>query len=305
MTAVSRTDGPASVAGDPLGLAPAARSERAVRIKVLLRTPAALVGIALIGGIVATALLGPLILRSQPDTMQLTDRLLPPSSSHLLGTDAFGRDIFTRIVYGARMSILIGVVAVGLGAVLGTTIGSAAGFFGGRTDLILMRAMDALVSFPAVLLAIAIIAILGTGLLNLMVAIGIATVPVFARVMRGEVLRVRELDFVTSARSMGASPLGILWRHVVPNAMAVVIVIATLQIAAAILAASSLSFLGLGIQPPTAEWGSMLAEGRRFINTAPWMLIAPGGAIVLTVLGFNLLGDALRDVLDPTLDRRR
>lgn len=305
MTTTSRDDLPDTAVVERVDLAAAVETQRAARAKSLLRTPAAIVGMALISLVLAIAALGPMLLSVHPDTMQLSDRLLPPSSSHLLGTDAFGRDIFTRIVYGARISILIGVVAVGLGAALGTTIGSLAGFFGGKLDLVLMRAMDALISFPAVLLAMAIIAILGTGLLNLMIAVGVATVPVFARVMRGEVLRVRELDFVMSARAMGASPLRILWRHVIPNSVAVVIVIATLQVAAAILAASSLSFLGLGIQPPAAEWGSMLAEGRRFINTAPWMLLAPAGAIVITVLGFNLLGDSLRDVLDPTLDRRR
>lgn len=270
----------------------------------LLRTPGGAIGFSLLGLIVAGIVIIPELLSSDPTTMNLIDRLQPPSGLHLLGTDAFGRDVLVRILYGGRFSLMIGIVSVGLAGLVGATIGSISGYGRGVVDQVLMRVMDALISFPAVLLAMAIIAVLGTGLVNLMVAIAIATVPAFARVMRGAVLQVREHDYITTSQTIGAHPLRILLSHVIPNSVAPVVVLATLQIAAAILAASSLSFLGLGIQPPTPEWGSMLAEGRSFLNQAPWMLLAPGGAVVLTVMGFNLVGDALRDVLDPTLRRR-
>lgn len=258
-------------------------------------------GLLLVLLLVISAVLAPQLAPADPAEMHLRDRLKPPSQENLMGTDPFGRDIFSRILFGGRISLLVGVVAVAMSGVTGTLLGAGSGFYGGWMDHVIMRAMDALSSFPAVLLALAIIGALGTGLLNLMIAVAVTGIPTFARVTRSAVLVVRELDYVLAARSVGAKSFHTLWRHVFPNSMGLVIVMATLRVASAILAASSLSFLGMGIQPPTPEWGSMLAEGRGHLQRAPWLTVFPGLAILLAVMGFNLLGDALRDALDPTL----
>lgn len=270
-------------------------------VRQLARSPNALFGLVLILLLVGGATLAAQLSPTDPMEMDLISRLKPPGEQYWMGTDTFGRDIFSRILYGGRISLLVGVVAVSMGGITGTLLGAVSGFYGGWLDHAIMRVLDALQSFPAVLLAMAIIGALGPGLVNLMLAVSVTSVPAFGRITRSAVLTVRELDYVLAARAVGVRPVSILWRHIFPNSLAPVIVTATLQIASAILAAASLSFLGMGIQPPTPEWGSMLAEGRGYIERAPWLTLFPGLAIVTAVIGFNLMGDALRDALDPTL----
>lgn len=272
-----------------------------VVLRRLMHSPGAVVGLLLLVMLLGSAILAPQLAPRSPEEMVLLDRLQPPSGEHLMGTDLFGRDLLSRILHGGRISLLVGVVAVAMGGMAGTLLGAVSGFYGGALDHAVMRALDALQAFPAVLLAMAIMGALGEGLLNLMLAVGVTSVPAFARITRSAVITVRGRDFVIAATAVGAPTSLVLWRHVFPNSVAPVIVTATLQIASAILAAASLSFLGMGIQPPTPEWGSMLSEGRGYIQRAPWLTIFPGLAIMAVVMGFNLLGDALRDVLDPTL----
>lgn len=222
---------------------------------------------------------------------------------HVLGTDANVRDEFSRIIYGSRVSLTLGFFTVTLALVVGATIGAIAGYRGGWFDNVLMRVMDVILGFPSLLLAIAIVSVLGPGLQNALLAIAVVTMPGYARVMRAQVLAIKESDYVAASRALGASPRRILIRRVVPNAMTPIIVLATLGVATAILEAAGLSFLGLGAQPPTAEWGAMLANERNNVFTSPHLVFFPGFAIMLTVLGFNLMGDGLRDALDPTLNK--
>ena len=222
---------------------------------------------------------------------------------HIMGLDGNLRDVFSRMLYGARVSLWIGFVTVGFGIVIGTIIGAIAGYAGGRTDNILMRIMDVVLSFPSLLLAIVIVTVLGSGLVNAQIAIGIVSIPVFARVMRASVLSIREQDYVTASRALGESGRGILFRRILPNALTPLVVQGTLGIGGAILEVAALSFIGLGAQPPLAEWGSMIAADRKFITTVPTLVLFPGIAITFTVLGFNLLGDGIRDALDPRLNR--
>jgi ABC-type dipeptide/oligopeptide/nickel transport system permease subunit len=222
---------------------------------------------------------------------------------HIMGLDGNLRDEFSRVLYGARVSLFVGFVTVGFGIIIGTIIGAIAGYAGGRTDNILMRTMDVVLSFPSLLLAIVIVTVLGAGLVNAQIAIGIVSIPVFARVMRASVLSIREQDYVTASRALGESSGGILFRRILPNALTPLVVQGTLGIGGAILEVAALSFLGLGAQPPLAEWGSMIAADRQFITTVPTLVLFPGIAITLTVLGFNLLGDGIRDALDPRLNR--
>jgi peptide/nickel transport system permease protein len=226
-------------------------------------------------------------------------RLAPPSWSHPFGTDNLGRDVFSRVLLGARVSIVVGVVAVGISLTAGTLLGLLAGFYGGKTDDTIMRMMDVLFAFPAMLMAIAVLAILGPGTVNAMIAIGIVYPPIFARITRASVLSVREAVYVRAARSLGAGDRRLLALHVLPNVTAPIIVQTSVSLAFAILSEAALSFLGLGTQPPNPSWGRMLAEGRGFIQQAWWMAVFPGLAIFLTVLAFNVLGDSLRDALDP------
>jgi peptide/nickel transport system permease protein len=276
-------------------------SPTAMILKQLVRSPGALLGITLIVLLIGSATFALQLSPKDPVEMDLINRLKPPGPNAWMGTDPFGRDIFTRVLYGGRISLLVGLVAVAIGGTTGTLLGAVSGFYGGWIDHIVMRVLDALLSFPAVLLAMAIIGALGPGLVNLMLAVSVTSIPAFGRITRSAILVVRELDYVQAARAVGVHPRSILWRHVFPNSLGPVIVTATLQVASAILAAASLSFLGMGIQPPTPEWGSMLADGRGYIERAPWLTIFPGLAIVTAVIGFNLIGDALRDSLDPTL----
>lgn len=253
----------------------------------------------MIGGFLLLAFAAPLIAPADPMAQALYNRLSPPTLEHPFGTDDFGRDILSRVIYGARISLRVGVFAVLIALILGTCIGVVAGYWGGWIDQILMRLMDLLLAFPSILLAIGIVAILGPGLENAMLAVGIVAMPQYARLVRASVLTVRETDYVMAARALGASDWRILCVAVLPNCLAPLIVQATLGLATAILDAAGLSFLGLGAQPPTPEWGAMLSQGRELIVRAPWVLTFPGGAIFFTVLAFNLVGDGLRDALDP------
>jgi peptide/nickel transport system permease protein len=226
-----------------------------------------------------------------------------PSSKYLLGTDEFGRDILSRLIFGARVSLQVGFIAVGISLVVGGLLGAFAGFYGGWLDNLIMRVMDVLLSVPQTLLAIAIAAALGPGLYNLMIAVGISAVPNYARIVRGSVLSIRGMEYVEAARAVGSSDLRIILRHIIPNSMAPIIVQSTLGVASAILNAAGLSFIGLGIQPPNPEWGAMLSGGRQYIRDFPHLTLYPGLAIMLTILALNFLGDGLRDALDPKLKR--
>lgn len=263
------------------------------------RHKAAQAGAVLLAGLVVVAIFAPLIAPYSPDTVDMAHRLAGPSRAHPFGTDQLGRDLFSRVIFGARISVVIGLISVSVAMGGGLPLGAAAGFLGGATDRILTAVIDFLLSFPPLLLAILVIAIFGPGLMNGMLAIGVSLIPVFARLIRAEILRVREEVYVEAVRALGAPSLIVLWRHVLPNAIPPIIVQGTLSLATAILSASYLGFLGLGAQPPTPEWGAMLNDGRRFLRTAMHVSIFPGAAIMLTILAFNLFGDGLRDALDP------
>ena len=259
----------------------------------------ALAGAAVLTVLSVTALLAPLLAPFDPFEHNLYNRLRPPSLTHPLGTDDFGRDILSRIMYGARISLRIGLVAISIALSLGTSLGLIAGYRGGWSDMLIMRLVDILLAFPSILLAIAIVAVLGPGIDNVMVAVSIVMIPQYARLVRASVLFIREQAFVEAARALGAGEFRILWYSVLPNCMAPLIVQSTLSLGTAILDAAGLSFLGLGAQPPTPEWGAMLAGGRELLFKAPWVMTFPGLAIFLVVLSLNLLGDGVRDALDP------
>ena len=231
----------------------------------------------------------------------LSERLEGPSADHWLGTDEYGRDIFARMVHGARVSLKVGLIAVGISILLGGSIGAIAGYYGGRLDNVIMRIMDIFLAIPSILLAIAIVSALGPSLYNLMLAIGISSVPKYARIVRASVLSIRDQEFIEAARAIGANDLRIILKHIIPNSLAPVIVQGTLGVAGAILSTAGLSFIGLGIQPPAPEWGSMLAGGRQYLRIAWHVTTFPGLAIMITILALNLLGDGLRDALDPRL----
>ena len=231
----------------------------------------------------------------------LANRLKGPSAEHWLGTDEFGRDIFARLIHGARVSLKVGIVAVGISIVCGGTFGALAGYYGGKLDNIIMRIMDIFLAVPSILLAIAIVSALGPSIINLMVAISVSNIPRYARIVRASVLSIRDQEFVEAARAIGANNARIIFRHIIPNSLAPVIVQGTLGVASAILSTAGLSFIGLGIQPPAPEWGSMLSGGRQYLRYAWWVTTFPGVAIMITILSLNLLGDGLRDALDPRL----
>ena len=265
------------------------------------RDKLAVVGLAIMTLFLLTALLAPVLAPYDPIAQTLIDRRQPPSSKYLLGTDDLGRDVLSRIIYGTRKSLQVGLASVSLAIVVGTLLGASSGYLGGWVDTILMRLMDIMLAFPALLLAIAIVTILGPGLTNMLYAIAIVSIPAYARIVRASVLGIKGQDFVLAARSVGARETSLLLRHVLPNCLTPLIVQGTLGIGTAILDAAGLSFLGLGAQPPLPEWGAMLGQGRFAVFTAPHIVLFPGLAIMLTVLGFNLLGDGLRDALDPRL----
>ena len=275
----------------------------------LRRNPGALVGFALVALFVIVAVFAPVIATDPPraqDLSLLRGGCCPgPSAEHWFGVDALGRDEFSRVVYGARFSLLIGVVSVAVGLGVGLVLGAIAGYVGGIVDTIVMRLMDIMLSIPGLLLAIGIVAALGTGLLQIMIAVGVTQIPIFARLLRGSILAQRENDFVLAARAIGVPRRKILASHILPNAISPVIVQGTLALATAIIDVAGLGFLGLGPQDPsTPEWGTMLTDTTRYLQTAPHLALIPGFAIVLSVLGFNLIGDGLREALDPKLRGR-
>jgi peptide/nickel transport system permease protein len=254
--------------------------------------------------LVLSAVFAPLIAPYAPDEVKAGESLSPPSRDFLFGTDDLGRDMFSRMLYGARITLRIGFVIVAVEVVIGVTIGLVSGYFGGWVDALLMRFTDVILAFPGIMLALAIVATLGPGLTNAIFAVALASWPLFARVVRSSVLTVRESEYITAARVLGGSHLHVMWRGILPNVLAPIIVLASLEFPAAVLVAAALSFLGLGAQPPTPEWGALLTDARNYIRTAPYLINIPGVAIFLTVLAFNLLGNALRDVLDPRLRHR-
>jgi peptide/nickel transport system permease protein len=267
----------------------------------LIRAPLAMTGAAIVTVYVAAAIAAPLLAPGDPLAMHADALLAHPSPRYPFGTDQFGRDLLSRLLYGSRASLAVAAGSVALSLAAGGTAGVLAGYHGGALDNVLMRVMDVVFAFPAILLAIAIMAVAGTSLGNVVLAIGIVYTPQFARVARASVLETRTLEYVEAAGALGARTPRILARHILPNISAVLIVQTSLSLSFAILTESALSFLGLGTQPPTPSWGNMLADARRFMVTAPWTAIYPGAAIALIVLGFNVLGDGLRDLLDPRL----
>jgi peptide/nickel transport system permease protein len=259
------------------------------------------IGLAIGAGLVALATLGPTLYPVDPYRMAVAKRLRPPSAEHPLGTDEFGRDVLARIVHGSRISLRVGLISVGIGGVIGAALGLAAGLGGRRVDLAISGVVDVMLAFPGFLLALAIVATLGPSLENAMIAIGIRRVPVFVRVVRASVRELAGSEFVLAARALGAGPLRVSALHVLRNVAPTLVVLATLQFPEALLVAAGLSFLGLGAQPPLPEWGALLSSSRVYLARAPWLVNFPGLAILVTVLGLNLLGNALRDVLDPRL----
>ena len=270
-------------------------------LKRLRSNRAAMIAACLLFLEVALALAAPSIAPHDPVAIDPQAPLSAPSLAHVMGTDQFGRDIFSRVLYGARISLQVGVISVSIATVLGVPLGLFAGYYGGRVDSIISRAMDLMLAFPEILLALGIITILGPSLRNSMMAVGISAIPSRVRLVRGSVLAARENVYVEAAHALGCSQMSIMFRHILPNVVSPLIVLTTLSLASSILAAASLSYLGLGAQPPTPEWGAMLGSGRNLMGVAWWMTTFPGLGIILTVLTMNMLGDGLRDALDPKL----
>ena len=270
----------------------------------LLMSPSGAIGLAIVALLVVSAALAPVIAPFDPLRMAAGPRLQPPSMAHWFGTDDFGRDLFSRILYGARLTLQIGTIAVGISLTSGLLLGLVAGYAAGWTERVLMRLVDVLFSFTEIVIALACLAILGVGLTNAMIAIGIASIPFYARITHSVVLVERSKPYFEAAVAGGAGHLRLIFRHLLPNVVPTLIVVGTLGISTAVLAAAGLSFLGLGAQPPQPEWGFMLSSSRDLISRAPWMMIFPGVAIAVTVLGFNLLGDGIREVLDPRQRQR-
>jgi peptide/nickel transport system permease protein len=267
------------------------------------RNRGAVVGLAILLLFASVALAAPLATTYNPELTQLDDTLREPTPAHVLGTDHLGRDILARLAYGARFSLLIGFAAVGLGLSVGVPLGAISGFYGGWLDLVIQRVIDVLLSFPGFLLALSLVAVLGVGIENVIIAVGLGVVPAFVRLVRASTLSIRSRDYVVASQAAGAGGAHIIVRHILPNALSPVVVQATLGLGSTLLTAAGLGFLGLGVQQPTPEWGSMLGEGRTYIFSNPNLATFPGIAIFLTVLAFNLAGDGLRDAVDPSMDR--
>jgi peptide/nickel transport system permease protein len=272
-------------------------------LRSLVRDPSALVGGILFLSIVVAAVGAEQLAPYDPLQVHVRDRLQLPSTTYLLGTDELGRDLLSRVIFGARVSLAVGAVAVLIATLAGVVLGLFAGFFAGSTDAIIMRCMDAVLAFPAIILALAIISALGPSPVNAMIAIGIVTIPAFARITRGGLLSLKEKEFVEASRASGANSAYLMFRVLLPNTLSPILVQCSIAFATAILTEAALSFLGLGVQPPTPSWGSMLDFGRKYLSQTPWYSVAPGAAIFVAVLSLNLLGDGLRDALDPRLRR--
>ncbi len=290
---------PAEFQGHALARAPRNRSIDSLRR--LARHPSAVVGGVALGIVVLIAVFAPLLAPYDPLQTAPRDARQSPSLAHPLGTDDLGRDIMSRIFYGGRESLRLGLIAVAIGGTIGSLLGIISGFFRGYTEIIIMQFIDILLAFPGFLLALAAVAVLGTGITNVMIAVGIGLVPSFARVVRSSTLTAREMDYVEAARVVGVGNIRIMWKHIFPNVLAPILVLGTVGIAGAILTGAALSFLGMGAQPPTPEWGLMINEGRRYLRLAWWISTFPGVAIMISVIAINLIGDALRDILDPRL----
>jgi peptide/nickel transport system permease protein len=308
--AVTRNARPGELAvnldGSPAGLRTHRdRSPLAMILRALGKDRAAMLGLVLFAIIVLAATFADQIAPYSPALVHPRDRLQRPSAAYLLGTDELGRDVLSRIIYGARVSLSVGALAVGIAASIGISLGLVAGFRGGFVDGLIMRALDGVLAFPSVILALAIITVLGPSLVNAMIAIGVVTIPTFARVTRGSVLSVRQREFVEASRACGATDLRLMLRVVLPNCFSPLLVQASISFAAAILVEAALAFLGLGVQPPTPSWGAMLDTGRKYLDQTAWYSISAGGAIFLAVLSLNLLGDGLRDALDPRLQNKK
>jgi peptide/nickel transport system permease protein len=284
----------------------AVRSPGRDALRRLMRNKLAIVGMVIIGIVILVAILAPVLAQQTPNENGVfkaypRERKQSPSLNHPMGTDDLGRDMLSLIIYGARISIQVGIFAVGFAIVVGATLGAIAGYAGGLVDNVIMRVMDIMLAFPSILLALSIVSVIGPGLFNAMFAVGVVSIPAFARISRSTVLGESSKDYVLAARSIGVRSSRTLWRHIIPNALSPIIVTASLGIATAILDAAGLGFLGLGAQPPTPEWGLLLSRNKSHIFTSPWMVFFPGISIMFLVLGFNLLGDGLRDALDPRL----
>jgi peptide/nickel transport system permease protein len=270
----------------------------------IVQNPGALAGGIILIAIVLLALFAPYLTSYDPVAITPRERLKPPNSTYWFGTDSFGRDIFTRILYGSRISLQVGLISVGIALVIGVTLGLLAGYNGGVIDGLIMRMIDVMLAFPGILLALVIIAVLGPSLINVMIAVGLSSVPVYARVTRGSVLQTKNNLYVDAAVVAGCSASRVLLRHILPNVLGPIVVVATLGVAGAIISGAALSFLGLGAKAPTPEWGLLLSDGRNYLRQAWWISTFPGLAIMLTVLSINLLGDGLRDALDPRMKKR-
>ncbi|ANU14585.1 Dipeptide transport system permease protein DppC [Planococcus halocryophilus Or1] len=272
-------------------------------LSVFMENKAAVVGGLIILFYIFIAVFAPVLAPYHPHDINLDNKLIPPSMEHWMGTDDKGRDILSRILYGSRLSMGVGFAAVIFGGFFGITLGLIAGYYGKWLDTIIMRCMDVLLAFPGILLALAIVSALGPSLINVTIAVGAFSVPLFARIVRGSTLEVKQLEYIDAIRSLGARDGTIIFKHILPNILSPIIVQGTLRVATAILSAAGLSFLGLGAQPPSSEWGTMLSSGRDFLFTAPYIAIFPGLAIAFLVLGFNIFGDGLRDAFDPRMKK--
>lgn len=301
-----RSDGiPAPVVPTRIALGAAPKPRRLFSWRNIRRQPRFLIGGTFIAFLILVAVLAPFLVRTDPKVSHPADANQSPTIQHWMGTDDLGRDVLGRVIYGARVSLMVGIISISIGLTTGVTLGMIAGYRGGLYDLLILRGIDALLAFPALILAISITAALGSNLRNAMIAIGIVAIPVYTRLTRGQVLQAKQREYTEAARTIGANQLRIAFRHILPNILNPLIVQASLSIAFAILAEASLSFLGLGAQPPTPTWGSDINHARAYLsNGFWWMSIGPGVAILLTVFSFNLLGDSIRDLLDPRLRDR-